>query len=163
MNNGSFLLPVFSSIQSDFQEDEKIPNQIWPRSRLPLSAIEILSDEEENLRENPEISDLKTIDHDKNPNIIGRTPQINFENASNQPNVKNLNASNFENIGALLRGDANENEQKEKGKLCFCKFVNCLDNNSKLFMFCIFLNDIIFTGLNFLGINSNKLEMIIST
>ena len=126
MNNGSFLLPVFSSIQSDFQEDEKIPNQIWPRSRLPLSAIEILSDEEENLRENPEISDLKIIDHDKNPNIIGRTPQINFENASNQPNVKNLNASNFENIGALLRGDATENEQKEKGKLCFCKLVNCL-------------------------------------
>ena len=48
LNNFSIILPVFSSNESDFQEEEK-ELQIWQRSRLPFSAIEILSDDEENL------------------------------------------------------------------------------------------------------------------
>ena len=41
-------LPVFSTKKSDFQEKEK-ESQIWPRSRLPSSATEIFSNNNDYL------------------------------------------------------------------------------------------------------------------
>ena len=117
MNNVTLLLPVFSSNESDFQENEKISNQIWPRSRLPLFAEKMLSDEEENLRGRPKNPVSKANIVDKVSNIEERTPQINFENASNQ---LNLNISRQELSGALLRGDVVEVESGGKGN-CFCQ------------------------------------------
>ena len=112
LNNVTFLLPVFSSNESDFQENEKVSNQIWPRSRLPLFAEKILSDEGENLREKPKNPVSKTNVVDKVSSIEERTPQINFESASNQIN---LNISRDEQTGALLREVIVEEEAGKKG------------------------------------------------
>ena len=112
LNNVTFLLPVFSSNESDFQENEKVSNQIWPRSRLPLFAENILSDEGENLRGKPKNPVSKTNVVDKVSSIEERTPQINFESASNQIN---LNISRDEQTGALLREVIVEEEAGKKG------------------------------------------------
>ena len=115
--NNSFL-PVFSSLESDFQEDEKVSNQLWPRSRLPLSAIKILSDEEENLRgksRNDSVSKA-AIDSKISP-IEERVPQIHFESTLSQPSLKKSNISSVQNSGALLRGETFEDEKNVKGIL----------------------------------------------
>ena len=113
--NNSFL-PVFSSHQSDFQEDEKVSNQLWPRSRLPLSATKILSDEEGNLRGKPRNNSVSeaTIDSKISP-IEERAPQIQFESTLSQPSLKKSNFSSVQNSGALLRGETFEDEKNVKG------------------------------------------------
>ena len=115
MHLNNSILPVFSSLESDFQEDEKVSNQIWPRSRLPLSATKILSDEEENLREKPKILISKANIDDKISDIDGRAPQIQFESSLSQPSTKNLNESSVPHSGALLRGETFEDEPNKKG------------------------------------------------
>ena len=113
--NNSFL-PVFSSLESDFQENEKVSNQLWPRSRLPLSAMKILSDEEENLRGKPRNNSISkaTIDS-KISDTEERAPQIHFESTLSQPSLKKSNVSSVQNSGALLRGETFEDESNEKG------------------------------------------------
>lgn len=107
---------MFSLLESDFQEDEKVSNQLWPRSRLPLSATKILSDEEENLRGKPRNSSASkaTIDS-KISDIEERAPQIHFESTLSQPSIKKLNVSSVQNSGVLLRGETFEDESNEKG------------------------------------------------
>ena len=113
--NNSFL-PVFSSLESDFQEDEKVSNQLWPRSRLPFSATKILSDEEENLRGKPRNNSVSkaTVDSKISP-IEQRAPQIHFESTLSQPSLKKSNVSSVQNSGALLRGETFEVEENVKG------------------------------------------------
>ena len=94
---------MFSSNKSDFQEEEK-ELQIWQRSRLPSSAIEILSDDEENLhlKSTPNTKSMAGI---KSSNFEGRAP--------------NLNISSNQQTSSLLRGEPNEQLNSAKGILIF--------------------------------------------
>ena len=94
---------MFSSNESDFQEEEK-ELQIWQRSRLPFSAIEILSDDEEN-QNLKSTSNTKSMAGMKSSNFEGRAP--------------NLNISSNQQTSSLLRGEPTEQLNSPKGILIF--------------------------------------------
>ena len=85
--NNSTLLPVFSLIESDFQEEEK-DLRIWSHSRLPSSATAILLNNEEHLHSRSKLSNknveneesIKTVD-----SVGRRVPNLNI--STSQPNI----------------------------------------------------------------------------
>ena len=79
-NTSSILLPVFSLIESDFQEEEK-ESRIWSYSRLPSSGIEILSHDEHHLRSKTKLSNEPAKNKDSNTSVDfveGRVPNIDL-------------------------------------------------------------------------------------
>ena len=103
LNNRTFLLPVFSFNESDFEEEEK-QSQIWPRSRLPSSfTSDILSDKIENLHSRSKTA-TKIIKDDESLNTLNTS----IERASNNK------ISTTQESNTLLRDDSFE-EQNEEG------------------------------------------------